>query len=98
MSKSQLIPLNDTILVKRDDPEPQTEGGIVLPDTIQEVKKTGVVLAVGPGKVLGDGTRAPMDFEVGNKIIIGNKVAVVPYGDVDYLIIKENNVVAILTE
>ena len=63
-------PLGDRILVKPLKEEEVTKSGIVLPDTVDKEKKMeGEVIAVGPGKLLENGQRAPMDIIVGQKVL-----------------------------
>jgi len=64
-------PIQNRVLVKRDPPTDQTKGGIVIPDIAKEPLTRGTVLAVGPGKVLDDGTRIPLELKAGDKIIFG---------------------------
>jgi len=48
-----------------------TAGGIILPDTAQEKPAKGTVLAVGPGKTLDNGKKAPVDIKVGEIVLYG---------------------------
>lgn len=64
-----LRPLGDRIVVRREAPEETTAGGIVLPDTAKNKPQRGVVLAVGPGKLKKDGTRAPMQLKAGDRVL-----------------------------
>lgn len=66
----KLKPLGDHLVVKVSKEDKTTKSGIVLPDTVdKEKQETGEVTAVGPGKLLENGTRAPMDVKVGDKIL-----------------------------
>ena len=89
-----LKPMNDSLIVVRDQPDEETEAGIFVPDGAAEIKKTGTVLAVGPGRVLRTGKRAPMDFEVGDKVMLGNSVSVINWQGKEVLVVKEKNIVA----
>jgi len=64
-----LRPLGDRIVVKPGKEEEVTRGGIVLPDTARKKPREGDVLAVGPGKMLENGERAPMEVSVGDLVI-----------------------------
>ncbi len=46
-----------------------TKSGIVLPDTAKEKPQEGTILAVGPGRILDDGKREPMDVKEGDKVL-----------------------------
>ncbi|GAB6166290.1 co-chaperone GroES [Thermostilla marina] len=71
MSKINLRPLDDRIVVEPVAAEETTAGGIVLPDTAKEKPQRGTVLAVGPGKLLDDGSRGEMSVAVGDEVIFG---------------------------
>src|SRR5438093_52941 len=62
---AKLRPLGDKILVKRVEAESKTKSGIVLPDTAKEKPRRGKVLAVGEGKRLDTGERAPVNVTLG---------------------------------
>lgn len=72
MAKSiNLNPLDDRIVVEPVAAEETTAGGIVLPDTAKEKPQRGVVLAIGPGKLLDSGERGEMSVVVGDEVIYG---------------------------
>ena len=64
-------PLDDRVLVKQNEAEERTAGGIVLPDTAKEKPQRGTVLAIGPGKLLDSGERSPLSVAVGDEVIYG---------------------------
>lgn len=66
----QIKPLNDKVVVKASSKEEVTKFGLVLPDTAdKERPEQGEVIAVGPGKILENGTRAPMSVKTGDRIL-----------------------------
>ena len=65
----KLRPMGDRIVLKAVERETKTKSGIVLPDTATEKPQEGEVLAVGPGKLLDNGTRVAVDVQVGDKVI-----------------------------
>ena len=67
----RLKPLGDRILVKRIEEEEVKKGGIIIPDTAKEKPIEGEVIAVGPGKMLDNGQRQPMEVKEGNKVLFG---------------------------
>ena len=93
----KLKPLGDRIVVKAAPHEDMTKGGLVLPETVKEKPVEGIVVAVGAGKILENGTRQPMDVQVDDKVIYskysGTEVKV---DDENYLIIGERDVLAII--
>jgi chaperonin GroES len=64
-----LKPIGDRIIVRREAAEEKTSGGILLPDTAKNKPQRGEVIAVGPGKLNKDGTRAAMTLKVGDKVL-----------------------------
>jgi chaperonin GroES len=90
-------PLHDRLLVKREDESEEKIGGIIIPDTAKEKPQRGKVVAAGNGKVTEDGKRVPLDVKSGDRILFGkysgNEVKI--DGD-DYLILREEDVLAIL--
>ncbi|MBE3657248.1 co-chaperone GroES [Vibrio navarrensis] len=91
-------PLNDKLIVERQEVENKSEGGIVL--TAQSVKKSnrGKVIAVGAGKRLENGERAAMDVKVGEQIIFNDDYGVKSekIDGTEYLILSESDVLAIV--
>ncbi|MBU1039000.1 co-chaperone GroES [Patescibacteria group bacterium] len=66
----KLQPLGDHLVVKITKEDKTTKSGIILPDTVdKEKQETGEVIAVGPGKLLDNGSRSPMEVKVGDKIL-----------------------------
>jgi chaperonin GroES len=90
-------PLHDRILVKREDETEEKIGGIIIPDTAKEKPQRGKVVAAGNGKIADDGKRIALDVKSGDRILFGkysgNEVKI--DGD-DYLILREEDVLAIL--
>ncbi len=86
-------PLGDRIVVKPIPKEEKTKGGIILPDTAKEKPQEGEVVAVGPGRLLDNGQRVPIDVKVGDKVIYskygGNEIKL---DDVEYVILREMDV------
>jgi chaperonin GroES len=94
-----LRPLGDRIVVKPGKEEEVTRGGIVLPDTAKKKPREGEVLAVGPGKVLENGQRAPMEVKVGDVVVYSEYGGTtIEIGKDEYVILDEGSVLAIKTE
>ena len=64
-------PLHDNVLVRRLEAEEEQQGGIIIPDTAKEKPQEGQILAVGPGKRQGDGSRRQLSVAVDNKVLFG---------------------------
>ncbi len=65
----KLRPLGDRVVIQPTPREETTKSGIVIPDTVKEKPQEGKVLAVGPGRVLDDGTREQMDLMPGDTVL-----------------------------
>ena len=90
-----LRPLHDRIIVERLEETAQT-GAILIPDSAKEKPQQGKVLAAGLGKSTKDGTRLPLDVKAGDTILFGKfSGQEVRVDGVDYLIMKEDDVLAI---
>lgn len=64
-----LKPLGDKVVVEVVEEAQTTASGLVLPDTAKEKSQRGTVLAVGPGKVLDNGSREPIEVKVGDTVV-----------------------------
>lgn len=92
-----LKPLGDRVVVKPSAREETTKSGIVLPDTAKEKPQEGTIIATGPGRTLDDGTIVPLDVKVGDNVLFA-KYAGTEYriDDVDHLILRESDILAIV--
>ncbi len=90
-------PLHDRVVIKRLEEERTTAGGIVIPDTAAEKPQRGEVVAVGKGKPTDDGgVRAP-EVKNGDKVLFGKYAGTeIKIDDEDYLVMREDDVVAVL--
>jgi len=94
---TKIRPLHDRVIVKREDDERKSPGGIVIPDTATEKPMKGRVLAVGKGKILESGEIRPLDVKVGDKVLFGkySGTEVKMDGD-DVLVMREEDIMAII--
>jgi chaperonin GroES len=65
----KLRPLGDRLIVRRHPEETKTAAGIILPDSAKKKPQKGTVLAVGPGKILDDGTRRGLQVKEGDQVL-----------------------------
>jgi chaperonin GroES len=94
---TKLKPLGDKVVVKILESEEKTKGGIFLPDTAKEKPQQGKVIAVGPGKILDNGTRATIDLQVDNIVIFAKYAGTeVKVDGVEYLVISEKDILAVV--
>ena len=92
-----LKPLGDRVVLKPVEKEEMTKSGIVIPDTVKEKPQEGIVEAVGTGRILDNGTRVPMEIEVGDKVLYAKySGSEFKLDDVEYLIIPERDVLGVV--
>ena len=88
----KLKPINDRIVIKPAPAEEKTKGGIIIPDTAKEKPQRGEVVAVGPGK-----EDIKMTVKVGDVVLYGKYSGQeLTYEGVDYLIMREDDVLVII--
>jgi chaperonin GroES len=100
-SKTQmkLQPLGDRVVVRREEGESRTAGGIVLPDAAKEKPTRGVIEAVGNGKLLDDGSRGKLQVEVGDRVLFTSWAGeTFKIGDEELLLMREEDILAILED
>jgi chaperonin GroES len=93
----KLKPLEDRVVVKPNEAETKTTGGIVIPDSAKEKPLMGKVIAVGPGKLLDNGKNAAMSVKKNDVVLFGK------YGGSDvevdgteYKILRESEILGII--
>lgn len=88
--------MDDVIIVKRDDPESVTAGGIVLPTIAQEEMEQGTIVAKGPGKRSQVGY-IPMDINIGDKVLFSKFANLqMTYEGIDYITMREGDIVGVI--
>src|SRR5437016_286779 len=84
-------------VLKPVEREEKTKSGIVLPDTAKEKPQEGIVEAVGTGRILDNGTKVPMELNIGDRVLYakyaGNEFKL---DEIEYLIISEKDVLAVV--
>ena len=90
-------PTGDYIVISPIEESETTASGIILPEAAKEKPERGTVMAVGPGRILSSGQRAPMDVAVGQTVIFKKyapdefKIA----GDTVY-VVEASDVIAVI--
>ena len=96
-SKIRLQPMGERIVIQRVESEETTAGGIVLPDSAREKPARGTVVAIGSGKLLDDGSRASSQLQDGEQVLLSSYAGEnVEIDDVEYLLMREDDVLAVL--
>ena len=100
MNAMKLRPLGSRVIVKPETTEEKTKGGIFLPETASKEKpQVGTVLAVGPGKILENGQKVALEVKVNDRIIFSKYAGTeIKINEVEYLILSENDILAISNE
>ena len=93
----KIRPVGDRVVVRPAAKEEVTKSGIVIPDTAKEKPQEGTVVAVGAGRLLDNGDRAPIDLREGDRVLFAK------YGGTEfkldgeeYLVLKENDILAVI--
>jgi chaperonin GroES len=91
----RIVPLGDKVVIKRQEAESKTAGGIVLPDSAKDKPQKGKVIAIGDGHTKDDGSKVPLTVKEGDQVIFssyaGDEISV---GDDDYLLLRESDILA----
>jgi chaperonin GroES len=95
----KLQPLGDRVVVRREEGESRTAGGIVLPDAAKEKPTRGTIQAVGNGKLLDNGNRGQLQVKPGDRVLFtswaGEQFKV---GDEELLLMREEDILAVLED
>ena len=93
--KSRLIPLGERVVVKREEAETTTSGGIVLPDSAQDKPQKGSVISVGDGHTKSDGTKLALSVKEGDRVLFSSYGGEeINLGEEDYLLLRESDILA----
>lgn len=94
----KLVPLGDKVVLKQLEAEETTKSGIVLPGQAKEKPQQAEVIAVGPGGMV-DGKEVDMQVKVGDKVIYSKYAGTdVKLGEDEYVVVKQNDIVAIVED
>src|SRR5271157_4291145 len=90
-------PLHDRVVIRREEQEAKTRGGIIIPDTAQEKPMEGEVIAVGPGARNEAGQIVALDVKEGDRILFGKWSSTeVKLDGEELLIMKESDIMGII--
>jgi chaperonin GroES len=95
--KVNIRPLHDRVVLRRLEQETKSSGGIVIPDSASEKPSKGVILAVGPGKTLDNGTVKALSVKVGDNVVFGkysgNEIKV---DNEEVIVMREDDIMGII--
>lgn len=96
-TKIKLQPLGDRVVVRREDAETTTSGGIVLPDSAQDKPARGTIVSVGDGRLLDNGNRSPFQVTPGDRVIFSSYSGEnFKIGDEELLLMREDEILAVI--
>ena len=94
---TSIRPLNDRIIARRVEDQEQMRGGLFIPDTAKEKPQEGLVIAVGNGKLLENGTRIAIDLKAGDKVLFGKYSGTeIKLDGEEYLILREDDILGVI--
>ena len=98
MSKLKIKPLGNRVILEAIREDKTTASGIVLPETAEKEKpEEGLVVAIGPGKLLENGQRTKISVKVGDKVVFKKySPDEIKINKKEYLIISEDDILAII--
>ena len=92
-------PLHDRVLLKRIEEKEVVKGGIIIPDTAKEKPMEGEVIAVGPGKIMDDGKRSPMEVKAGDRVLVGKYAGTeIKIEGEEHLIMREDDILGVIED
>lgn len=95
---ASIKPLSDRVLIQPEAAEEKTASGLFIPDTAKEKPQRGTVVAVGPGKV-ENGNKIDMSVSEGDTVLYGKYAGTeIRLNDVDYMIMRESDILGIVTD
>lgn len=93
----KIRPLHDRVVIRREEEEVKSPGGIVLPDSAKEKPAEGTVIAVGNGKIMDNGDLRMLELKVGDKVMFGKYSGTeVTIDGEELLVMREDEVIAII--
>jgi len=94
----KLKPLGNKVILEAISKEEKTKSGIIIPDTVDKEKpEQAKVLAVGPGKINKDGSRAKIDVKVGDTVLFSKySPTEIKLDGKEYLVVSDEDIMAIV--
>ena len=97
----KIRPLHDRVVVRRNEEEATTAGGILLPGSAKEKSNEGEVVAVGEGRLLNSGEISPLSVKVGDQVVFGGFPGnnnTIKVGDDEFIIMSEAEIFGVLED
>lgn len=85
------------VLIRLDEVPETTVGGIILSSETVEKPQTGVVVAVGTGRLLSNGETVPVEVNVGERIIFAKYTGTtLAYEGEELQLVMESDILAVV--
>lgn len=96
-SATKITPLGDRVVLKRVEAEEKTSGGIILPDSAKEKPREGTIVAVGAGRQLKSGERAPLSVKVKDRVLFSSYAGTeVNVDGEEFIVLSEDEILAVI--
>ena len=90
-------PLGDRVVLRREESEDVTAGGIVLPDSAKDKPSRGKVISVGNGRLLDDGSRSVLQVTAGDRVLFSSYAGeTFKLGEDELLLMREDDILAVI--
>ena len=97
MSKPNITPLGDRVLVKSVEEDDQVKGGIIIPDSAKEKPQQAEIIALGTGNKDDDGNAVAFQVKVGDVVLVSKYGGTeVKFDDVVYQLLREDDILGII--
>ncbi|CCE59687.1 TPA: co-chaperone GroES [Staphylococcus argenteus] len=92
-----LKPIGNRVIIEKKEQEQTTKSGIVLTDSAKEKSNEGVIVAVGTGRLLNDGTRVTPEVKEGDRVVFQQYAGIeVKRDNETYLVLNEEDILAVI--
>lgn len=93
----KLQPLGDRVVIRRDESEEKTSGGLYLPDSAKDKPARGIVVSIGDGRVLDDGARSVFTVKEGDRVLFLSYAGEdFKFGSDELLLMRESDILAVI--
>ena len=94
-----LQPLGDRVVIRREESESKTAGGIVLPDSAKDKPARGTIVSVGTGRLLDDGKRSTLQVKKGDRVIFSSYAGeTFKISEDELLLMREEDILAVIDD